>query len=42
VQDLFVTFCRLLGLDPRSEYVTADARPLKLVEGGELVRELVG
>jgi hypothetical protein len=42
VQDLFVTFCHLLGLDPRSEYVTADARPLKLVEGGELVRELVG
>jgi hypothetical protein len=42
VQDLFVSFCHGLGLDPREEYVTAEARPVKLVDGGEVVRELFG
>ncbi len=41
VQDLFVTFCQILGLDPRQEYATTDARPIKLVEGGELIKELL-
>lgn len=40
VQDLFVSFCRVLGLNPREEYVTSDARPIKLVEGGEAIEEL--
>ena len=40
VQDLFVTFCKVLGMDPHSEYVTDQNQPLKLVEGGELIKEL--
>lgn len=40
VQDLFVSCCQVLGIDPREEYVTTDARPIKLVEGGEVVQEL--
>ncbi len=40
VQDLFVTFCHVLGLDPRQEYHTDLNQPLKLVEGGELISEL--
>lgn len=40
VSDLFVTFCHVLGMDPHDEYVTDLQQPLKLVEGGELVKEL--
>jgi hypothetical protein len=40
VSDLFVTFCHILGMNPHDEYVTDLQQPLKLVEGGELVREL--
>jgi hypothetical protein len=41
VQDLFVTFCKILGLNPSEEYVTSDARPIKLVDGGQLISELL-
>ena len=40
VSDLFVTFCRFLGMNPHDEYVTEQDQPLKLVEGGELIKEL--
>lgn len=40
VSDLFVTFCQVLGLNPREEYTTELNQPLKLVEGGELIKEL--
>jgi hypothetical protein len=40
VGDLFMTFCHVLGIDPAEEYVTADRRPLKIVEHGEVIREL--
>jgi hypothetical protein len=40
VSDLFVTFCHVLGMDPRSEYVSELQQPIKLVEGGELIKEL--
>ena len=40
VPDLFVTFCHVLGLDPHDEYFTDQNQPLKLVEGGELIKEL--
>ncbi len=40
VQDLFVTFCHILGLDPHDEYMATNERPIKLVEGGELIGEL--
>jgi len=41
VQDLFVTFCHFLGMDPNSEYVTREDQPIHLVKGGELIKELV-
>ncbi|MGE3806325.1 MAG: DUF1501 domain-containing protein [Gemmataceae bacterium] len=41
VQDLFQTFCQVLGIDPDEEYQTADARPIKLVEGGRPISELL-
>jgi hypothetical protein len=40
VQDLFVTFCKCLGLDPRHEYYTPQEQPIHLVKGGEVVNEL--
>lgn len=40
VQDLFFTFCHVLGMDPHDEYWTSDARPIKLVENGEVIHEL--
>ena len=40
VQDLFVSFCKVLGLNPDEEYVTSDKRPVHLVEGGSLIEEL--
>jgi uncharacterized protein (DUF1501 family) len=40
VGDLFMTFCRVLSIDPSEEYVTADRRPIKIVEHGEVIREL--
>lgn len=40
IPDLFVSFCHTMGLEPHEEYVTSDGRPIKLVEGGELITEL--
>jgi hypothetical protein len=40
VQDLFVSFCHVLGLNPHDEYTTDQNQPLKLVDGGELIPEL--
>ncbi|MBW3599314.1 MAG: DUF1501 domain-containing protein [Planctomycetes bacterium] len=40
VQDLFVSFCHVLGFDPRGEYHTHEDQPIHLVKGGELVKEL--
>jgi len=40
VPDLMVTFCHVLGLDPRAEYVTHDARPVKIAEQGKVIHEL--
>lgn len=40
VPDLFVSFSRVLGIDPHEEYVTSDDRPIKIVEGGGIIREL--
>lgn len=40
VPDLFVSFCKVLGLKPGDEYVTSDKRPIKLVEGGSVIKEL--
>jgi hypothetical protein len=40
VEDLFCTFCRALGIDPRTEYESDVGRPLKIVEHGSPVKEL--
>ncbi|REK12474.1 MAG: DUF1501 domain-containing protein [Planctomycetota bacterium] len=40
VSDLFQTFCHVLEINPDEEYVTADRRPIKIVEHGEVIREL--
>jgi hypothetical protein len=40
VQDLFQTFCHVLGIDPNNEYITDQQQPLKLVKGGEVIKEL--
>ncbi|MCS7047210.1 MAG: DUF1501 domain-containing protein, partial [Gemmataceae bacterium] len=40
VSDLFCTFCRALNIDPRKENMTPIGRPIRLVDGGEAVREL--
>jgi hypothetical protein len=40
VPDLFVSFCKVLGIDPNEEYKTSDQRPIALVEGGQVVSEL--
>ena len=40
VQDLFQTFCKVLGLESEHEYVTPQDQPLKLVKGGTVIEEL--
>ncbi|HAD62322.1 MAG TPA: DUF1501 domain-containing protein, partial [Planctomycetaceae bacterium] len=40
VADLHATFCHALGIDPEKEVITRLARPMKLVDGGEVVSEL--
>jgi hypothetical protein len=41
VPDLFATFCASLGLDGTKENMSSSGRPIKLVDGGEAVRELL-
>src|SRR5262249_53896219 len=40
VPDLFCTFCHVLGIDPRREVMTPVGRPIRVVDGGQPVREL--
>ena len=40
VPDLFCTFCRALGIDPRKENQSNVGRPLKIVEEGHAVKEV--
>jgi hypothetical protein len=39
VPDLFCTFCRALGIDPRRENQSNVGRPIPIVEGGKVVAE---
>jgi hypothetical protein len=41
VPDLFCTFCQVLGINPRKENYTPLGRPIRIVTGGEPVRELL-
>jgi uncharacterized protein (DUF1501 family) len=40
VADLFCTFCQALGINPRKENRTPQGRPIKIVDGGQPVKEL--
>jgi hypothetical protein len=40
VADLCQTFCHVMGMKPDEEYRTTDNRPVKLVEGGAVIKEL--
>ena len=40
VHDLFCTFCHALGINPRRENMTPIGRPIRIVDGGNHVREL--
>ena len=40
VPDLFCTFCKALGIDPRFENQSNVGRPLKIVETGAAVEEV--
>jgi hypothetical protein len=40
VPDLFCTFCRALGMDPRRENQSNVGRPIKVVEHGAAVGEV--
>jgi hypothetical protein len=42
ISDLFRTVYTTLGIDPNHENMSRIGRPIKLVDGGEVVRELVG
>jgi hypothetical protein len=42
VPDLFCTFCRALGINPRKENQSNVGRPLRIVEGGQAVAEVFG
>lgn len=40
IHDLFRTFCHVQNIDPYKEYYTPQERPIKYVEGGEVIHEL--
>ncbi|MBC7820234.1 MAG: DUF1501 domain-containing protein, partial [Planctomycetaceae bacterium] len=42
VEDFFQTMCRALNIDASKELVTPEGRPLKIVDGGQPVKELFG
>jgi hypothetical protein len=40
VADLFCSFCHALKIDPRKENISSMGRPVKIVDGGKVVKEL--
>ncbi|QEL17936.1 DUF1501 domain-containing protein [Limnoglobus roseus] len=40
-EDLAVTLCTQLGIDPQTEFHTPDGRPIMVTNGGKLIKELV-
>jgi uncharacterized protein (DUF1501 family) len=41
VADLFCTFCQVLQINPRKENLSSNQRPIKIVDGGQPVKELL-
>lgn len=42
IADLFCSICQVFGINPRKENVGPFDRPIKIVDGGSVVRELFG
>lgn len=42
VNDLFTSVCKALQVDPTRERISPQGRPIKIVDGGEVVTELFG
>ena len=42
VSDLFRTICHSLGIDADNEYMSGVGRPMKVVDGGEVISEVFG
>ncbi|HTN76783.1 MAG TPA: DUF1501 domain-containing protein [Pirellulaceae bacterium] len=40
-EDLAATMFELLGIDPQEEFLTPEGRPMKVVNGGRVIRELL-
>ena len=40
VADLFQTMCKSLGMDPKTDLMTPQGRPIKIVDDGEPIKEL--
>lgn len=40
-EDLAATMCHLMGIDPAAEFLTPEGRPVKIVNGGKVIRELL-
>jgi hypothetical protein len=40
-EDLSATLCRLLGIEPKEEFLTPEGRPVAVVNNGRLIRELM-
>jgi hypothetical protein len=40
VPDLFCSFCHALKINPRKENISGLGRPIKIVDGGQPVKEL--
>jgi hypothetical protein len=40
-EDLSATLCRLLGIDPEEEFLTPEGRPVKIVNNGRVLNELL-
>lgn len=41
VNDLLRTFCQVLAIDPAKENLSPQGRPIKIVDGGKVVKELL-
>ena len=42
VSDLFRSFCHSLGINADKENMSSIGRPIKIVDGGEVVQEMFG
>jgi hypothetical protein len=41
IPDFFATICKLLNIDSHKEFIAAAGRPIKLVDKGEVISDLM-